>query len=114
MTDIDLTPAVDAAARRLWIDQAPAHYGGVIRHAEESVRAQMQKDAAARDWDHGHMDRTLQNNLREAVLPFVWAAHRHIVRQAWEQGVVEARITPHIHTLDLTDQNPYADQENDR
>lgn len=63
MSDIDLTEAVTAAARR--------HH--------EQTRADNPKKSIP-PWEKLHI--LDQNHIREAVLPLIWAAHRDIAAQA--------------------------------
>lgn len=85
MSTIDITPAVDAAARRLWIEHAPQHYAGLVKGPHWLDRADA-REQAGDDWDNGHVSLSVQNTYREKVLPIVYAAHRYIAQQAWDEG----------------------------
>lgn len=112
MTDIDLTEAVEAAARDLWIRST---HQGVPEGLIEQVHAD-----AAKCWDEGGLSHSEKHYWREIILPVVTAAHRPIARQAWHQG----HETPRGYVVDLTlggedahvipgppEPNPYEDAE---
>lgn len=72
MSDIDLTEAVDMAARE-------AYASACVEGADAT------HESAYAEWDAGRVPPIHMHTIRTIVLPIVTAAHRGIARQAWEQ-----------------------------
>lgn len=89
MTDIDLTPTNEAAARELYAaecvdrfeNQAPA-----AMPAETKARMMAEVRKMARDnWDSDNLHEMTKLKYRELALAVLLVTHKDIARQAWDQ-----------------------------